>query len=96
MRHRRAPTMLMLGQRGRIDIRVMPAIDLAEPAGYSDAQGQIQGGGMAAVLLKLLYLCIGAVDCCKLLISNDFAYFCGPCYFARRYVIPQFCGIYQS
>jgi len=36
----------------------MPAIDRAGPAGYSGAQGQIQGGGMAAVLLKLLYLCM--------------------------------------
>lgn len=74
----------------------MPAIDLAGPAGYSAAQGLIQGGGMAAVLRKLLYLYMGAVDCCKSLMRNDFSDFCGPCYSACRHVIPQFCGIYQS
>jgi hypothetical protein len=74
----------------------MPAIDRAESAGYSGAQDRFKGGGMAAVLLELLYLFINAVDCCKLLIVNNFTDFGGPCYYARRHVIPQFCGIYQS
>jgi hypothetical protein len=73
----------------------MLAIDRAALAGYSGARGQIQGGGMAAVLLKLLYLCLRTVDCCKLLISNDFKDSCRARYSARRHVIPQFCGIYQ-
>lgn len=51
---------------------------------------------MATVLLKLLYLYKGVVDCCNLLMRKDFTDFCGPRYSARRHVIPQFCGIYQS
>ena len=47
---------------------------------------------MAAVLLKLIYLCVGAVDCNKSLMCNDFTDFCRQCYPARRNVIPQFCG----
>lgn len=74
----------------------MRAIDREGLAGYSGARGQIQGGGMAAVLLKLLYLCISAVDGCKSLKCNDFTDFFRPRYYARRHVIPQFCGIYQS
>lgn len=51
---------------------------------------------MAAVLLQLLYPCMGAVSGCKSLMSNDFTDFYGLRSSARRHVIPQFCGIYQS
>lgn len=51
---------------------------------------------MAADLLKLLDLRIGAVDFCKSLMANDSTEFCGPCNSARRRVVPQICGIYQS
>lgn len=50
---------------------------------------------MAATYLKLLCMCVCAVDC-RSLISKNFADLCGPYCFARRRVVPQIRGIYQS
>lgn len=50
---------------------------------------------MVAVLWKLIYLGMRTVEFYKSLISKEFLIFSGPCYSARRHVIPQFCGIYQ-
>lgn len=47
-------------------------------AGYSGAQGRIQGGGVVSVLLELLYLCTRTDSGCKSLICNDVAASCRP------------------